>query len=255
MRRFAFGIFVGIGLPILTFAVKVGTGSPPTPSTMVDIPTLVSNVYNFAFLIGGLLAFGAVVYGAARYTFSAGNPGGQSDARDQITQAMLGLLLLLGAYVVLNTINPNLVSFQLPTLEKIQGAVEGGASPGGLVPCGTNGEPCQDSPSVQALLSNLPAPYNSVQATTYQGSHHPNSCHFGGRSCTDGSHAIDWGKNAMGSIKLVNMLQAAQTSAGQVGVQASCRCEDEGGNNILSCSDPSANHVHCNVNIATCGCN
>ena len=53
-------------------------------------------------------------------SLSAGSPSGQSDARDQITQALLGLTLLLGAYIVLNTVNPSLTSFNLPQLKEIE---------------------------------------------------------------------------------------------------------------------------------------
>ncbi len=100
---------------------QMSVGGQTPASNIVNLPQLVSNVYNFAYLIGGLLAFGAVVYGAVRYTFSAGNSSAQSDARDQITQAAFGLLLLLGSYVVLNTLSPNLTSFKFPSLKTIEG--------------------------------------------------------------------------------------------------------------------------------------
>ncbi len=233
-------------------------GGPSAATSLVNLPQLVGNIYNLAYLIGGLLAFGAVVYGAVRYTFSGGNPSAQSDARDQLTQAAFGLLLLLGSYVVLNTISPNLTSFTFPSLKKV---APGEAAPGGvvigsgLVPC--VGSQCSNSPSVQRLLSGLPSPYDSVTATTFQGAHHVNSCHFGGRTCTDGGHAIDWGKNALAAkgLNLSGMLQAAQSAASKSGVSASCRCENEGGSAFLSCTDPAANHVHCNVDTSSCGCN
>ncbi len=110
-------VFWGVK-PVLAYTI--GAGDPAFGKTLVELPQLVSNVYNFAFLIGGLLAFGALVYGAVRYTFSAGNSSAQSDARDQMTQAAFGLLLLLGSYVVLNTLSPNLTSFKFPSLKKIE---------------------------------------------------------------------------------------------------------------------------------------
>ncbi len=79
----------------------------------------VSGFYNFALMIGGVLAFGAIVYGGILYATSAGNSSKQSEGRSWITSALLGLLLLAGAYLILYTINPNLVNLSLPTLQAI----------------------------------------------------------------------------------------------------------------------------------------
>ncbi len=112
-------VLAGLALPLAAAAETLQIGSSTPASTLRSLPDLVNNIYNLAYLIGGLLAFGAVVYGAVRYTFSGGNPSAQSDARDQLTQAAFGLLLLLGSYVVLNTISPNLTSFTFPSLKKV----------------------------------------------------------------------------------------------------------------------------------------
>ncbi len=227
----------------------------PSVSTNIQNPAaLVNAVYNYAFAIGGLLAFGAVVYGAVRLTFSAGNPSAQSDARDQITQALLGLALLLGAYTVLNTISPNLVNLKLPSLEKVRipTSTVPAPGPGGWATCASTGQ-CKNSAAVDYLLANLPAPYKGITATTYQGEHHLNSCHFGGRTCTDGSHAVDWGKNALSSkgLTMQNMIDMAE----RTGPNAVCRCESANGGAIVGCENPAANHVHCNVDASGCGCN
>ena len=78
---------------------------------------IIQAFYNFSLMIGGLLAFIMILYAGIRYAASRGNPAGQSDAKDAITQALLGLLLLMGAYLILNTINPDLVNLRLPTLQ------------------------------------------------------------------------------------------------------------------------------------------
>lgn len=72
--------------------------------------------YNFALIISGILAFGAVVYGGIKYATSAGNASSQSEGRAWIWSALLGLLLLGAAYIILKTINPNLVNLQNPNL-------------------------------------------------------------------------------------------------------------------------------------------
>ncbi|HUX35406.1 MAG TPA: hypothetical protein VMV71_00025, partial [Candidatus Paceibacterota bacterium] len=45
----------------------------------------------------------------------------QSDARDQILQALLGIVLLLGAFLILYTINPNLTNLAPVTLNSASG--------------------------------------------------------------------------------------------------------------------------------------
>ena len=95
----------------------------------------VANFYQFALMIGGVLAFGVIVYGGVRYMASAGNPSGQSDAKEWIEAALLGLLLLVGAYFILNVINPQLLNLTLPTLTQINiqvppAPVGGGTGPG-----------------------------------------------------------------------------------------------------------------------------
>jgi hypothetical protein len=70
-------------------------------------------------MIGGILAFGVVVYGGVKYMTSAGNPSGQGDAKEWIEAALLGLLLLVGAYFILNVINPQLTNLTMPTLQTV----------------------------------------------------------------------------------------------------------------------------------------
>ncbi len=101
----------------------VGGGPPPpAPSPYLTNPLrFVADFYDFALAIGGLLAFGAIVYGAVKYTVAAGNPSGQSDAKDQMTQALLGLVLLLSAFMILRFVNPDILTLRLPTLEPMEG--------------------------------------------------------------------------------------------------------------------------------------
>ena len=76
----------------------------------------VQSFYQFALMIGGVLAFGVIVYGGVLYAASAGNPGQQSEGKEWIKSAIFGLLLLVAAALILYTINPNLVNLSLPTI-------------------------------------------------------------------------------------------------------------------------------------------
>ncbi len=69
-----------------------------------------SDILNWAVGIGSVLALGIIVYGGVLYTASAGIPSRREDAVEWIKAAIYGLLILLGAYLILNTINPALVN-------------------------------------------------------------------------------------------------------------------------------------------------
>jgi hypothetical protein len=73
----------------------------------------VAGFYNFMLIAAGTLAFGSIVYGGFLYATSAGNASRQSEGRSWILSALIGLLLLGGAYLILHTINPNLTNLQI----------------------------------------------------------------------------------------------------------------------------------------------
>mgnify|MGYP001568738107 CR=1 FL=1 len=98
----------------------------------------IARLYQFGLMIAGLAAFGSIIYGSLLYVLSAGNIGSQQDARDQITQAILGLALLFGAYLILYTINPNLVSLANPAVEPLN--LSGIETPGNEIGTGTQNQ-------------------------------------------------------------------------------------------------------------------
>jgi hypothetical protein len=112
-------------IPLMALAQSTVTISPgipgtnPTTAAGTSPGAFVANFYQFALLIGGILAFGAIVYGGVLHAVSAGNPSRQSEGKKWIWSALTGLLLLAGAYIVLYTINPNLLNLNLPTLTPI----------------------------------------------------------------------------------------------------------------------------------------
>lgn len=97
-----------------------GVETPVTTKTA--LPEYLRYIFTFAIIIAGLLAFGAMIYGGIRYLTSAGDPAKMKDAMAQVTAGILGLIILLSSYLILNTINPQLV---LPKKPPIQPAVAG----------------------------------------------------------------------------------------------------------------------------------
>ena len=90
---------------------------PETVKT--GLPEYVKYIFNFAIWIIGLVAFGALIYGGIRYLTSVGNPAVQSDAKDQILAAFLGMIILFSSYFILTTINPQLVIFHTELLTAV----------------------------------------------------------------------------------------------------------------------------------------
>jgi dolichyl-phosphate-mannose--protein O-mannosyl transferase len=78
-----------------------------------SFPDLIKYIYTFALGICGIVALVSIVFGAAQYALSAGDSSKAGDAKDRITQALLGIVILLFAYLILYTINPDLVNLKL----------------------------------------------------------------------------------------------------------------------------------------------
>lgn len=81
---------------------------------------LINKFYNYALALVGVTALGAIIFGGVKYTISAGNPSAQADAISWITGAVWGLILLLGANLLLRTINPQIVELKLADLEVVE---------------------------------------------------------------------------------------------------------------------------------------
>jgi len=95
---------------------------PPSPRGLIlgdtsQITDLVRYFYEWGVAIGGIAAFIALVWAGFQYLTSAGDPGRMKDALDRIRSAVLGLVLLLASYLILNFINPQLTTLEIPRFE------------------------------------------------------------------------------------------------------------------------------------------
>ncbi|HEY4523935.1 MAG TPA: hypothetical protein VJK04_03640 [Candidatus Paceibacterota bacterium] len=108
-------------LPVVSLAAPytytITTSIPGTDIVAGDsanpsIANYIAAIYRGALALVGFVAFVMIVYWGFVYTLSAGNTSKTADARDGITQALLGLLLLLGGYLILEFVNPALVNIE-----------------------------------------------------------------------------------------------------------------------------------------------
>jgi len=71
---------------------------------------LISVLIWWAFRLAGILAFVMIVYAGFQYLVSGGNTAQQKDAQERIMNAIIGLVLLFAFYIILYTINPDILS-------------------------------------------------------------------------------------------------------------------------------------------------
>lgn len=98
------------------------SGIKPISGTKDALPMFVKYLFYAGIALAGFIAFGAAIYGGVRYITSDGNPSSMEDAKSQMLAGLLGVVLLLGSVMLLNTINPQLTILSLegkPLLEDI----------------------------------------------------------------------------------------------------------------------------------------
>lgn len=77
-------------------------------SSSTQLGDLARSFYGFALAVSGLLAFGMIIWGGILWLLSAARPTMQLEAKKKITGAVTGIALLLGIFIILNTVNPQL---------------------------------------------------------------------------------------------------------------------------------------------------
>ena len=78
----------------------------------IGLGHIVSFVFQLAVGLGGLLAFAALLIAGFVFATSAGNPGKQKEAKDRILAAFIGVIILLGSFILLRVINPQILSLE-----------------------------------------------------------------------------------------------------------------------------------------------
>lgn len=91
---------------------------PETVKT--GLPEYVKYIFNVGIITAALILFGTLIFGGIFYLTSAGQLIKLQAAKDQISAAFLGIIILLSSYIILTTINPQLVSFPFPVLRKVE---------------------------------------------------------------------------------------------------------------------------------------
>lgn len=84
--------------------------APSEESDGLDLVRCINRLYKFGVTAGALLLVFFVVYSG--YLYIAGGQGGKEQAKKIIPNTLTGMAIILGSYVLLYFINPNLVAFK-----------------------------------------------------------------------------------------------------------------------------------------------
>jgi|GEM_PF-2252995 len=86
---------------------------------VVDLAQYLGIVYNFLISIVGIVASVMMIVAGFQYLTSAGDAGKIGAAKSRMANAFMGLILVLGAYTILSTINPALVVLKMPGVRDV----------------------------------------------------------------------------------------------------------------------------------------
>lgn len=78
-----------------------------------------SNILNWAIGIAMGIAIALIIYGGILYTVSGGNKSLATEGKKWISAAIYGVVLLFAAFLLLNTINPQILQIKNPGLQQI----------------------------------------------------------------------------------------------------------------------------------------
>ncbi len=84
-----------------------------TPPPATSFESLISSVFNYAIWLVGIAVFIMIMYAGFLWLTSAAVPGNIATAKKMISNAILGAILLISAYAILYTVNPELVGGEL----------------------------------------------------------------------------------------------------------------------------------------------
>ena len=103
---------LSIEIPSLKFSDLLPPSRSGSPLSIPWIAEYIAAVYSYVVGIASLLAVAMIMWGGMKWIFAGGDSGKIGKARDTIINALMGLVLALGSYVLLYTINKNTVEFE-----------------------------------------------------------------------------------------------------------------------------------------------
>lgn len=153
----------------LAFEIPGQNPGDPAVAKVTDIGAYVNTVYKFLLGFGITVAIVMVMIGGLQYVLAAGG-GNVKQAKERIQNAVVGLILLFCAALILQSVNPRLLTLQPPRLAAIKrvDTIEPGSdcasfvAPAVLGKDATNGKKCGSKETVVKDKKGNPAPAGTV---------------------------------------------------------------------------------------------
>lgn len=238
-----------------------------------DLSEYIKAIYSTALVIVVLSAVLMASIGGFMYLTSAGNNAAMTTAKGVIFDAVIGLVIALAAWLLLNVINPDLVNVKIKSLSVISapGVPPTGPPPapgtgtgcGGYSTNGISSSQCNDAAQpLSDILNCMYGKYPNTQINSISDdagfntcknnwndpacAHAQNSCHYGGGASQTStecqkSQAVDLSvRNAGGTVDLTiaqAIISAGSTCGGRV--------NDES-------DSPTSPHIHVSTQTSCC---
>lgn len=88
-------------------------------SKVNNLGEYIAAIYNYGLGIAGVLAGIMVTIGGVKWLMAAGNKSSIDSAKKTIFGGIMGMILLFSSYIILNTVNPQLVNLKIPNIRNI----------------------------------------------------------------------------------------------------------------------------------------
>lgn len=160
-----------------------------TAASTATLGGFLKSLFTVLIMIAGILAFIMLVLGGITYA-TADAIGGKTSGREMMLNAILGLVIALGAWVILNSINPNLASNLSITIPKARFDDVSPEWQGGNAASGTVISNSSNTLGGAAITQGMPWPSDATQRQQLAGAgitvNTPNNCTptAGGAGCT-----------------------------------------------------------------------
>lgn len=103
-----------------TIQLEVGIGTLGSITSDYPLLDYIKEFYKFSVSAIGIIAAAMIMLNGLRWAAAAGNQEAITSAKSGIVGAVVGLVLSLTSYVILNTINPGLTTFQPLDIAEIE---------------------------------------------------------------------------------------------------------------------------------------
>ncbi len=100
----------------------LGAGTNGVVTTASDLGDYINKMYVYLLGFAVIVCIVMIMIGGTQYVLAAGS-GNITEAKKRMTNAVIGLVLLMFATTILFTVNPHLIALELPSIPKVRSVV------------------------------------------------------------------------------------------------------------------------------------